>query len=66
VRPVAFLFHGTAWMTVAWRALRQDFRSFRLDRMGRIDITDARFKPEPGKTLPDDLNRPDNTGKLKL
>jgi predicted DNA-binding transcriptional regulator YafY len=53
-------------MTVAWRALRQDFRSFRLDRMGRIDITDARFKPEPGKTLPDDLNRPDNTGKLKL
>jgi hypothetical protein len=34
--------------------------------MTRIEITSARFKLERGKTLPDYLNRPDNTGRLQL
>jgi predicted DNA-binding transcriptional regulator YafY len=66
VRPLAFLFYGAVWLMLAWCELRQDFRSFRLDRMTRIDITDARFKPERGKTLPDYLSRSDNTGRLRL
>jgi predicted DNA-binding transcriptional regulator YafY len=66
VRPLAFLFYGAVWLMCAWCELRQDFRSFRLDRMTRIDIADARFRPEKGKTLPDYLARPDNTGKLEL
>jgi len=66
VRPLALLFYGAVWLMLAWCELRLDFRSFRLDRMSRIEITPARFKPERGKTLPDYLNRPDNTGRLRL
>lgn len=66
VRPLAFLFYGAVWLMLAWCELRQDFRSFRLDRMTGIAITPARFKPERGKTLPDYLNRPDNTGRLQM
>ena len=66
VRPLAFLFYGAVWIMLAWCELRQDFRSFRLDRMTGIGITDARFKPERGKTLPDYLGRSDNTGRLEL
>jgi predicted DNA-binding transcriptional regulator YafY len=66
VRPLAFLFYGAVWLMLAWCELRQDFRSFRLDRMSGIEITESRFKPERGKTLPDYLNRPDNTGRLRL
>ncbi|MGH6961156.1 MAG: helix-turn-helix transcriptional regulator [Dongiaceae bacterium] len=66
VRPLAFLFYGAVWIMLAWCELRQDFRSFRLDRMTRIGITDARFKPERGRTLPDYLSRSDNTGRLEL
>jgi predicted DNA-binding transcriptional regulator YafY len=66
VRPLAFLFYGAVWLMLAWCEMRQDFRSFRLDRMTRIDITAARFKPERGKTLHDYLSRSDNTGRLTL
>jgi predicted DNA-binding transcriptional regulator YafY len=57
VRPLAFLFYGAVWLMPAWCELRQDFRSFRLDRMTEIDIGEARFKPERGKTLDDYLRR---------
>jgi predicted DNA-binding transcriptional regulator YafY len=66
VRPLALLFYGAVWLMLAWCELRLDFRSFRLDRMTRIEITPVRFKPERGKTLPDYLNRPDNTGRLQI
>jgi predicted DNA-binding transcriptional regulator YafY len=65
VRPLALLFYGAVWLMLAWCELRQDFRSFRLDRMTRIDITAARFKPERGKTLPDYVRRTDNPGRLQ-
>ncbi len=57
VRPLAFLFYGAVWLMPAWCELRQDFRSFRLDRMTEIDIGEARFKPERGKALDDYLRR---------
>ena len=66
VRPLAFLFYGAVWLMLAWCELRQDFRSFRLDRMSGIEIGTARFKPERGKTLPDYMRRSDNTGRLQL
>src|SRR5262245_63620347 len=65
VRPLALLFYGAVWLLLAWCELRQDFRSFRLDRMARIDITPTRFRPEHGKTLPDYVRRADNPHRLQ-
>ena len=65
VRPLALLFYGAIWLLLAWCELRQDFRSFRLDRMSGIDITGTRFKPERGKTLPDYVRRADNAHRLQ-
>jgi predicted DNA-binding transcriptional regulator YafY len=65
VRPLALLFYGAVWLMLGWCELRQDFRSFRLDRMTRIDITATRFRPERGKTLPDYVRRADNPHRLQ-
>ncbi len=53
VRPLACLFWGQVWTLAAWCELREDFRSFRLDRIGRLDVTDERFRDERGRSLAD-------------
>jgi predicted DNA-binding transcriptional regulator YafY len=35
-RPLALVFYGPVWLLAAWCELRQDFRSFRLDRMSEL------------------------------
>jgi len=65
VRPLAFLFYGAVWLMLAWCELRQDFRSFRLDRMSDIAIADP-FQPERGKTLPDYMRQSDRRGDLQM
>lgn len=55
VWPLATFFWGSAWTLVAWCELRTDFRSFRLDRIARLDVSEERFDPEPGRTLRDYL-----------
>jgi predicted DNA-binding transcriptional regulator YafY len=57
VRPLALSFYGPAWLLVSWCELRQDFRSFRLDRMAGLEVLDERFRPERGKTIQDFLKR---------
>ncbi|MBV8749227.1 MAG: YafY family transcriptional regulator [Candidatus Eremiobacteraeota bacterium] len=56
VRPLGLYFWGKVWTLVAWCELRDDFRTFRLDR-----IEDPRpgepFTDEPGKTLDVFLDR---------
>lgn len=58
VRPLSLAFFGPAWLLAAWCELRDDFRTFRLDRMTRFDLRSEAFRPEPGKTLEDFLQRP--------
>ena len=60
VRPLALSFYGPVWLLAAWCELRQDFRSFRLDRIAKLDVLDERFRPERGKTIQDFLKRDDN------
>jgi predicted DNA-binding transcriptional regulator YafY len=60
VWPLALSFYGPSWLLAAWCELRQDFRSFRLDRMAQLDVLDERFRPERGKTIHDFLKRGDN------
>ncbi|ANM30756.1 DeoR family transcriptional regulator [Acidobacteria bacterium Mor1] len=51
IRPLGLWFWGKVWTLVAWCELRDDFRVFRLDRIGDCTPTGAMFEPEPGKDL---------------
>ena len=53
VRPLGCFFWDRVWTLGAWCELRQDFRSFRLDRMTEVQVLNERFQDESGKTLPD-------------
>lgn len=53
VRPLGCFFWGAVWTLAAWCELRQDFRSFRLDRVRGVETLDERFRDEPGRTLAD-------------
>ena len=57
VRPLVLSFYGPVWLLASWCELRQDIRSFRLDRMSQLEVLDQPFRPEPGKTIEDFLKR---------
>ncbi|MEM8555052.1 MAG: YafY family protein [Pseudomonadota bacterium] len=50
VRPLALWFWGKVWTLVCWCELRDDFRTFRLDRIQKFS-TGSTYRPEPGKDL---------------
>jgi predicted DNA-binding transcriptional regulator YafY len=58
VRPLGCFYWGKVWTLGAWCESREDFRSFRLDRMAQVQVLEGaqgRFVDEPGKTLADYL-----------
>lgn len=57
VWPLGLSFFGPVWLLAAWCELRQDFRSFRLDRMSDLTPLKETFWPERGKTIQDYLKR---------
>jgi len=57
VRPLCIAYFGPVWLLSAWCELREDFRTFRLDRIENFEVRTDRFPPEPGKTLHDFLKR---------
>ncbi len=57
VRPLSLAYFGPVWLLAAWCELRDDFRTFRLDRINDFEILSERFRSEPGKTLHDFLKR---------
>jgi predicted DNA-binding transcriptional regulator YafY len=59
VRPLSLAYFGPVWVMAGWCELRQGFRTFRLDRITRFEVTGNRFPNEPGKTLKDFLARDD-------
>jgi len=59
VRPLTLAFWGSRWTLGAWCELRKDFRTFRIDRMKTIDVTEDEFEQETGKSLEDFLRRVD-------
>lgn len=50
IRPLGLFFWGKVWTLVAWCELRNDFRMFRLDRIGGAAPC-GRFRAERDKTL---------------
>jgi predicted DNA-binding transcriptional regulator YafY len=57
LRPVALHFWGQVWTVVAWCELREDFRSFRIDRFRGIELLDEHFIPELGKRYQDFMTK---------
>ncbi len=57
VRPLGCFFWGKTWTLAAWCETRQDFRSFRVDRMSRLATQEEVFTLESGKTLADFLRQ---------
>ena len=57
VRPLGVFFWDAVWTLAAWCELRNDFRSFRVDRIVAVAVLDERFRDEPGKTLADLFRR---------
>ena len=58
LRPLGCFYWGSVWTLAAWCESRDAFRSFRLDRMGDVQLVDGsagNFKAEPGKSLADYL-----------
>lgn len=57
VRPVCLTFWGTTWIATAWCELRADFRNFRPDRMGAVELLETTFVDEDGRDLEAFLER---------
>ena len=66
VRPLSLAYFGPVWILAAWCELRDDFRTFRLDRISGFECTSDRFRPERGKTLHDFLKRPQTWNRSAL
>ena len=57
LRPLGLYFWGKVWTLAAWCELREDFRSFRADRLAMVAECGDSFRQEPGRTLKDFLRR---------
>jgi predicted DNA-binding transcriptional regulator YafY len=55
VWPLGLAYWGRTWTLIAWCELRNEFRSFRLDRMNNLIESGEAFTPQPGRTLEDFL-----------
>lgn len=51
VRPLAIWNLPDGWMFSGWCDLRQGFRTFRLDRIAALQVTDEVFDEDPAKNL---------------
>ena len=66
VRPLSLAYFGPVWLLAAWCELREDFRTFRLDRIAEFAVLEECFKAERGKTLHDFLKRPQTWSRSAL
>jgi predicted DNA-binding transcriptional regulator YafY len=53
VRPLGCFYWGKVWTLAGWCELRNDFRSFRVDRVNMVRRLEDTFRDEPGRTLAD-------------
>ena len=57
MRPLGYFFWGQVWTLAAWCETRDDFRSFRVDRITALAVLDERFRDEVGRSLADLFRR---------
>ncbi len=63
VWPLGLFYWGAVWTLVAWCEMRNDFRSFRLDRIAEPEVMKEGFTVEAGQRLEDFLKRVRGTGR---
>lgn len=51
IEPLGMIFWGKVWTLVAWCQLRNDYRTFRLDRIQSIVVMDEKFETGDNKSL---------------
>lgn len=51
IRPLALIFFSPVWLLVSWCEKRQDFRNFRLDRIGTMQVLEDQFADDKDKSL---------------
>lgn len=55
--PLALFYWGSSWTLVAWCELRNDFRSFRIDRISRMEPLADAIPKIKGRSLEDYMTR---------
>ena len=63
-RPLGCYHWDAVWTLAAWCEHRQQFRSFRVDRMRTLAVLDDVFRDESGRTLADFLRHVKAQGRL--
>lgn len=53
VRSLGVFYWGKVWTLAAWCESKDDFRSFRIDRIATLDVLEQHFVDEDGKSLAD-------------
>ncbi|MEE1674809.1 YafY family protein [Agarivorans aestuarii] len=62
IRPLAIYFWRGTWTLLAWCELREDFRSFRVDRISELHHQERVFSHSPGKELDDFVEKMEQEG----
>lgn len=57
VHPLGLFFWAPSWSLLAWCERRDDFRSFRLDRLRELTVVAETYEPVKGRTLEDYLRK---------
>lgn len=57
VRPLAIYLWKAKWTVLTWCELREDFRSFRIDRIQTVTYIGKSFEPQVGQRLEDFLEQ---------
>lgn len=57
VKPLGIVYFDRSNMLLSWCLLREDFRTFRLDRMRALKVTDQSFRPQRVSLLREHLTR---------
>ncbi|HVZ16945.1 MAG TPA: YafY family protein [Terriglobales bacterium] len=51
VRPLGLYFWGGVWTLASWCEMRNDFRNFRVDRIGDLMVSEEQFAEDPKRSL---------------
>lgn len=51
IESLGLIFWGKVWTLVAWCQLRNDYRTFRLDRIQYLRVLEDKFEPSDNKSL---------------
>ena len=57
VRPLALVFWSGVWTLTSWCELRENFRTFRIDRMQQVQVLEREFVQRRGQRLEDYLRQ---------